>query len=325
MPSQVEGGRASPQSTSSSSSSSSSLSSSRRTPVCEIPPPWNGASPLKSLSIRDFKEDKTDKDDRVVSAANSEPKLAARTVSRSSATNGADYYDDSSADGECGANECIDEEGGAATKFERRAEINGNSDTRVISIKLLAKEEEVTASSADNSYSVDSPARAKALSHADPSPIDALEAALPEPKSSNDPASDASADSASADSASDDFASADSASADLASADLASADPSSADPASADPAAPRLTQEKEDNSPLFSPPLYRQRYYFVRDILLQHEAKSVVDFGCAEPKLLSFLKFTHQFESLVGVDLLRLELEQGGEIEREYRQNDNIR
>ena len=74
----------------------------------------------------------------------------------------------------------------------------------------------------------------------------------------------------------------------------------------------RQTQEKEDSSPLFSPPLYRQRYYFVREILLRHGAKSVVDFGCAEPKLLSFLKFTHDFESLVGVDLLRLELEQGG-------------
>ena len=56
------------------------------------------------------------------------------------------------------------------------------------------------------------------------------------------------------------------------------------------------SQEKEDNSPLFSPPLYRQRYHFVRDILLKHGVKSVVDFGCAEPKLLAFLKFTHDFE-----------------------------
>ena len=62
----------------------------------------------------------------------------------------------------------------------------------------------------------------------------------------------------------------------------------------------RPTEEAEDQSPLFSPPLYRQRYSFVRDLLVRHDVTSVVDFGCAEPKLLAFLKFCPNMESLIG-------------------------
>ena len=61
-------------------------------------------------------------------------------------------------------------------------------------------------------------------------------------------------------------------------------------------AEPSSAAEAEDHSPLFCPPLYRQRYSFVRDILTRHDVTSVVDFGCAEPKLLAFLKFCPNIE-----------------------------
>ena len=67
-----------------------------------------------------------------------------------------------------------------------------------------------------------------------------------------------------------------------------------------DPASPNTNEEAEDKSPLFTPPLYRQRYSFVRDILVQHDVTSVVDFGCAEPKLLAFLKYCQNIECLSG-------------------------
>ncbi|KAM6217109.1 small RNA 2'-O-methyltransferase [Rhynchocyon petersi] len=53
----------------------------------------------------------------------------------------------------------------------------------------------------------------------------------------------------------------------------------------------------------FNPPLYRQRYHFVRDVVVQHEPKKVADLGCGETSLLWMLKFHQCIELLVGVDI----------------------
>jgi len=80
-----------------------------------------------------------------------------------------------------------------------------------------------------------------------------------------------------------------------------------------DPPDETKEQPKEDfgdTSPLFTPPLYRQRYTFTRDILKQHQVESVVDMGCSQPRLLEVLRHL-DFRSLNGVDLLRNDLDEG--------------
>ncbi|XP_049736153.1 small RNA 2'-O-methyltransferase isoform X2 [Elephas maximus indicus] len=52
----------------------------------------------------------------------------------------------------------------------------------------------------------------------------------------------------------------------------------------------------------FKPPLYRQRYQFVKDLVDQHEPKKVADLGCGDTSLLWMLKFHKCLELLVGVD-----------------------
>ncbi|XP_006866070.1 PREDICTED: small RNA 2'-O-methyltransferase [Chrysochloris asiatica] len=52
----------------------------------------------------------------------------------------------------------------------------------------------------------------------------------------------------------------------------------------------------------FKPPLYKQRYQFVKDLVSQHEPKKVADLGCGDTSLLWLLKFHKCIELLVGVD-----------------------
>uniref|UniRef100_G1TMH4 Small RNA 2'-O-methyltransferase n=1 Tax=Oryctolagus cuniculus TaxID=9986 RepID=G1TMH4_RABIT len=53
----------------------------------------------------------------------------------------------------------------------------------------------------------------------------------------------------------------------------------------------------------FKPPLYRQRYQFVKDIVDQHEPKKVADLGCGDTSLIRLLKVYPCIEELVGVDI----------------------
>uniref|UniRef100_A0A3B4GCR0 Small RNA 2'-O-methyltransferase n=1 Tax=Pundamilia nyererei TaxID=303518 RepID=A0A3B4GCR0_9CICH len=53
----------------------------------------------------------------------------------------------------------------------------------------------------------------------------------------------------------------------------------------------------------FSPPLHKQRHQFVVDFVKRNKPKKVVDLGCGECTLLKMLKFHHEIELLVGVDV----------------------
>ncbi|XP_006197558.1 small RNA 2'-O-methyltransferase isoform X1 [Vicugna pacos] len=53
----------------------------------------------------------------------------------------------------------------------------------------------------------------------------------------------------------------------------------------------------------FNPPLYRQRYEFVKNLVAQHEPKKVADLGCGDVFLLRMLKYQKCLEELVGVDI----------------------
>ncbi|XP_004699606.1 small RNA 2'-O-methyltransferase isoform X1 [Echinops telfairi] len=53
----------------------------------------------------------------------------------------------------------------------------------------------------------------------------------------------------------------------------------------------------------FKPPLYRQRYQFVKDLVTRYEPKKVADLGCGDTSLLWMLKFHKCIELLVGVDI----------------------
>ncbi|XP_074491153.1 small RNA 2'-O-methyltransferase isoform X1 [Sebastes fasciatus] len=53
----------------------------------------------------------------------------------------------------------------------------------------------------------------------------------------------------------------------------------------------------------FSPSLHRQRHQFVVDFVKRNKPKKVVDLGCSECSLLKQLKFHHEIELLVGVDI----------------------
>ncbi|XP_029803683.1 small RNA 2'-O-methyltransferase [Suricata suricatta] len=54
----------------------------------------------------------------------------------------------------------------------------------------------------------------------------------------------------------------------------------------------------------FRPPLYKQRYFFVKEIVNQYKPKKVADLGCGSATLLCFLKHHSCVQELVGVDLL---------------------
>ncbi|XP_069825092.1 small RNA 2'-O-methyltransferase [Dendropsophus ebraccatus] len=53
----------------------------------------------------------------------------------------------------------------------------------------------------------------------------------------------------------------------------------------------------------FEPPLYEQRYEFVKSYIDTHKPKKVADLGCSECSLLHKLKFWSCIEELVGVDI----------------------
>ncbi|XP_003479236.2 small RNA 2'-O-methyltransferase [Cavia porcellus] len=62
----------------------------------------------------------------------------------------------------------------------------------------------------------------------------------------------------------------------------------------------------------FKPPLYKQRYQFVRDLVDQHEPKKVADLGCGDTELLRLLKIYPCIQLLVGVDIDEEKLQSNG-------------
>ncbi|NXF52312.1 HENMT methyltransferase, partial [Oceanites oceanicus] len=53
----------------------------------------------------------------------------------------------------------------------------------------------------------------------------------------------------------------------------------------------------------FTPPLYQQRYQFVKDLVGKYRPKKVADLGCADCTLLWMLKFCSCIEVLAGLDI----------------------
>ncbi|NXY46641.1 HENMT methyltransferase, partial [Ceuthmochares aereus] len=53
----------------------------------------------------------------------------------------------------------------------------------------------------------------------------------------------------------------------------------------------------------FTPPLYKQRYQFVKDLVEKHKPKKVADLGCADCTLLWMLKCCSCIEVLAGLDI----------------------
>ncbi|XP_008067857.1 small RNA 2'-O-methyltransferase [Carlito syrichta] len=53
----------------------------------------------------------------------------------------------------------------------------------------------------------------------------------------------------------------------------------------------------------FNPPLYRQRYQFVKDLVDEREPKKVADLGCGDTSLMTLLRVCPCIELLVGVDI----------------------
>uniref|UniRef100_A0A8C5KYW0 Small RNA 2'-O-methyltransferase n=1 Tax=Jaculus jaculus TaxID=51337 RepID=A0A8C5KYW0_JACJA len=62
----------------------------------------------------------------------------------------------------------------------------------------------------------------------------------------------------------------------------------------------------------FKPPLYKQRYQFVKDLVDRHEPKKVADMGCGDTKLLRLLKVYPCIQLLVGVDINEEKLQSNG-------------
>uniref|UniRef100_A0A8C6RAK6 Small RNA 2'-O-methyltransferase n=1 Tax=Nannospalax galili TaxID=1026970 RepID=A0A8C6RAK6_NANGA len=62
----------------------------------------------------------------------------------------------------------------------------------------------------------------------------------------------------------------------------------------------------------FKPPLYKQRYEFVRDLVDRHEPKKIADLGCGDTKLLKLLKIYPCIQLLVGVDINEEKLHSNG-------------
>ncbi|XP_057285057.1 small RNA 2'-O-methyltransferase [Pezoporus wallicus] len=62
-------------------------------------------------------------------------------------------------------------------------------------------------------------------------------------------------------------------------------------------------EEKFTGFTKFTPPLYRQRYQFVKDLVGKYKPKKVADLGCADCTLLCMLKFCSCIEVLAGVDI----------------------
>ena len=78
------------------------------------------------------------------------------------------------------------------------------------------------------------------------------------------------------------------------------------------------TVDKEDeteesvNEVRFNPPVFKQRYAAALEVAKKHNALSIVDFGCAECKMLVMYKNILTLTNLVGVDIDRELLELHG-------------
>ena len=71
----------------------------------------------------------------------------------------------------------------------------------------------------------------------------------------------------------------------------------------------------ENNKFKFEPPLFIQRYDYVADLLKKYNCKTYMDIGCAECKLLRYLKNTNQdLNLIIGVDIDKEVLRQGDDI-----------
>uniref|UniRef100_A0A8C8R9V9 Small RNA 2'-O-methyltransferase n=1 Tax=Pelusios castaneus TaxID=367368 RepID=A0A8C8R9V9_9SAUR len=53
----------------------------------------------------------------------------------------------------------------------------------------------------------------------------------------------------------------------------------------------------------FVPPLHKQRYQFIKDLVIKYKPKKVADLGCADCTLLRMLKFYKCIEVLAGLDI----------------------
>ncbi|XP_008702201.1 small RNA 2'-O-methyltransferase isoform X1 [Ursus americanus] len=62
----------------------------------------------------------------------------------------------------------------------------------------------------------------------------------------------------------------------------------------------------------FKPPVYEQRYYFVKNLVNQHGLKKIADLGYGDATLLWMLKYHRCVECLVGVDIAAQPFEWGG-------------
>ncbi|XP_042320347.1 small RNA 2'-O-methyltransferase isoform X2 [Sceloporus undulatus] len=64
-----------------------------------------------------------------------------------------------------------------------------------------------------------------------------------------------------------------------------------------------MLQKEECPKVTFTPPLYKQRYQFIKQLVSKHKPKKVADLGCADCMLLWMLKFCNCIEVLVGLDI----------------------
>ncbi|NXM53518.1 HENMT methyltransferase, partial [Illadopsis cleaveri] len=62
-------------------------------------------------------------------------------------------------------------------------------------------------------------------------------------------------------------------------------------------------QEEFTQTIKFQPPLYKQRYQFVKELVEKYKPKKVADLGCADCSLLWMLKFCSCIEMLAGLDI----------------------
>ncbi|XP_015268620.1 PREDICTED: small RNA 2'-O-methyltransferase [Gekko japonicus] len=65
----------------------------------------------------------------------------------------------------------------------------------------------------------------------------------------------------------------------------------------------KLRKDELTRTVKFTPPLYKQRYQFIKQLVNKHKPKKVADLGCADCRLLWMLKFCNCIEMLVGLDI----------------------
>ncbi|XP_063154428.1 small RNA 2'-O-methyltransferase [Candoia aspera] len=65
----------------------------------------------------------------------------------------------------------------------------------------------------------------------------------------------------------------------------------------------RMKKDDLTRTITFTPPLYKQRYHFIKQLVNKHKPKKVADLGCADCRLLWMLKFCNCIEVLVGLDI----------------------